>query len=88
MNFNFTKVLPKFLLLLRRQLLIPQKHHTPLRNQQRQLILLHIRQILQLQSLNLGPDIRRQVRDFGRRRKQVLLGLVGSDACVDVVSRL
>jgi hypothetical protein len=64
MDLHLAKPLPQLLLLLRRNLLVSQKDDAALSYQQCKLVPLHIRQILQLQSLNLRADIGRQVRDF------------------------
>jgi hypothetical protein len=64
MDLHLPKMLTQSLLLLRRNILISKENHTPLRNQQSQLILLLIRQILQLQTHNLRPDILCQMDDL------------------------
>jgi len=54
-------------LLFEREVLPSEKDDTTLGNQQRQLILLPVRQPAQLDPLKLGPDIRREILDRCRR---------------------
>lgn len=88
MNFNFTVPFSKLLLLLRRKVLISEKHNTSLRNKQSQFISLLISEILQLKTLNLSSDVCSQISDFSRSGQKALLRLVSSSACIDVIARL
>src|SRR6266536_5787771 len=64
MNLNLPKMFTQLLLLLRSNILISEKYHRSLSNQQCQLVFLLIRQILQLKTDNLRSDMRSQMNDF------------------------
>lgn len=88
MNFNFTVPFSKLLLLLRRKILISEKHNTSLRNKQSEFIALLIRKIFQLKTFNFSSDVGSQISDFSRSGQKALFGLVSSSACIDVIARL
>lgn len=88
MDFDLSEPFTELFLLLRREILIPEKDDTTLGNQERELILLLRVEVFELQTLDFGTDMRRQVSDFSRGTEQVLLGLVGTSASVDVFALL
>lgn len=56
-DFNLTKPLSQFLLLLGRDVLVAEEDHTPLRNEKTQFILLLVCEILELQPNNLSSNV-------------------------------
>ena len=64
MDLDFAIIFTKLLLLLGRNVLIPQKHNTPLSDEQGKLVSLVIRQVLQLDPFDLGANVRSQVCHF------------------------
>lgn len=84
MNFNFTKVLAQLFLLLWREILVSEKHHTAFRNQESQLISLLVCQVFELQPDNLGSNMAGQVYDFFGRAQERLLLWVGASSGVDI----
>lgn len=70
MHFNLTEILPQRPLLLGREILIPEEHHTPLGNQQRKLILLLVGEVLKLEPDDLRPDMPGEMDDLLRRPKE------------------
>jgi hypothetical protein len=83
MNMQFPKILSKFLLFLRPnvlEILAAENNHSTLRNQQSQLVLLCITELAQLETLDFGSDSGSKV--YGRDIwiigcKEVRLGFVG-----------
>lgn len=74
MNVETTEVLAEFLLLLRSdilEVLVSEDHHTTLGYQQRELILLDVRQLGQLKPSDLSADTRCQ---FGGLHVRIVLG--------------
>lgn len=64
MHLDLAVIFSQVQLLLRAQVLIPEEYYATLRNQQCQLVLLLVRQILELQTDNLSTDMCSQVLDF------------------------
>lgn len=64
MDFDLTVPLSELLLLLWGDVLVPEEHDTPLRNQQTKLVFLLVREILELKTNNLRADVCSQVNDF------------------------
>jgi hypothetical protein len=69
MNFDLSVPLPKFLLLLRRKVLVSEKDNTSFRNQQSKFITLLIGKILQLQAFNLSSDVCSKISQFCSSRQ-------------------
>lgn len=94
MNMQSSKILPKLFLPLRTnvfEILVPKYHHPSLRNQQRQLVLLRIAQLRQLQAPDLCTDARRESAYADVRvicSQQVRLLLVRIKAAVVMLERL
>lgn len=84
MNLDLAIVLAQLLLVLRRQVLVAEEDDAALGDQESQLVALLVRQVLQLQALNLRPNVCRQIRHLGGRPQQVLLGLVGTGAGIHI----
>ncbi len=84
MDLNLAKVLAQLLLLLRRDVLVAEEDDAALGDQQRQLVALHVGQILELQAFDLSADVRGQMRHARRRPEQVLLAPVCPRARVHV----
>lgn len=82
MNLNLAEMFSKAQLCLRREILIPEEDDTPLGDEQRKLVPLLVIKILELDALDLGPDVGGQVRHLGRRREERLLLLVSPGAGV------
>ncbi len=73
------------------EVLVAENHHASLGYQKRQLVLLAVAQIAQLETPDLGPDPRRDRRDghIGiPRREEMGFGLVGEGALVHNIERL
>lgn len=67
MDMQTTKVLPKLLLLLQPdvlEVLVSEHDHASLRHQERELVLLGIGELRELESFNLGPDPGCQTNDL------------------------
>lgn len=84
MDFHLPKMLSQFSLLLGTNVLVAEENHTPLRNQQGKLVSLLTGEVFELEPLDLRPDVRSQVSDFGRGRQEGALGSVGTSACLGV----
>lgn len=82
MDVEPTKVLAKLLLLLDAdvlEVLAPEHNHPPFRDQQRQFVLLVVRQLGELKAGNLRSNTWSELRDFDVRvaqSEEVRLGLV------------
>lgn len=85
MNLGHAVVFTKIKLLLRRDVLVAEEDDAPLGDEQRELVLLLVREVLELQALDLGTDVRRQVRHLGGGREQGALGLFGPRAGILVL---
>lgn len=86
MNLNFTKVLSKFKLLLRAEILVTEEHDAALGDQKREFVSLLVGQVFELQADDLGADVRGQVLDFFGGGEEGGFVLVGARAGVDVFS--
>lgn len=84
MDLGHAVVLAQLELLLRRQVLVPEEDDAALGDEQGELVLLLVGEVLELQALDLGADMRREVGDLGGGREQRRLGLVGPRAGVVV----
>lgn len=84
MNLDLTEPLPQRPLLLRGEVLVPEEDDAPLGDEQGELVLLRVGEVLELEALDLGADVRREVRHLGRGPEEGLLVLVGARARVDV----
>lgn len=76
MNFDFSEPLPKFFLLLRREVLIAEEYHAPLGDQQSQFVPLLRGEVFELKPFDFRPDVGSQIRHLLGRGEQILLGLV------------
>lgn len=85
-NLNFTKVLSKFKLLLRAEILVTEEHDAALGDQKREFVSLLVGQVFELQADDLGADVRGQVLDFFGGGEEGGFVLVGARAGVDVFS--
>lgn len=75
MDMQRSKIPPKFLLFLNPnvlKVLVPEDHHTPLGNEQRQLVLLEVVELRELQAADLGAD---DGRELGHLEVRVLLAI-------------
>lgn len=75
-NLGLAIPLAQLQLLLGGEVLVPEEDDAALGNQESQLVTLDIRQVLELQTLDLSANVDSQVRHLGRGRQKVLLGLV------------
>ena len=71
---------------LRREVLVAQEDDAALGDQQRQLVLLLVAQLRELQAVQLRADVRGQVHHFRRGGEEGAFGAVGAAAGVDVLS--
>lgn len=84
MNLHFAIIPSQLKLLLRAQVLVAEEHDTPLSDQQGELVSLLVSEIFELETNDLGADVRCQVLDFLRSREQGSLLGVGASAGIDV----
>jgi len=84
MDLHLAKMLSQLLLLLRREILISEENNGPLGNEQGQLVLLLIREVLQLQPHNLRANVAGQVDDLLGSTEQRALRLVRSGSGIYV----
>lgn len=77
MDLRLAIVLPKLQLLLGREILVAEEDDAALGDEQRELVALLVRQILELQALDLRPDVHRQAGDLGGGGQERRLRLVG-----------
>lgn len=88
MNVQRPKVPPKLLLPLNPnvlEVLVAEDHHAPLGDEQRELVLLRIAELRELQAADLGADDGCELGYLQGRvfsRQEVWLGLVGCSAAV------
>lgn len=86
MDLDFAIVLAQLQLLLRAKVLVAKEHNTPLGNHKRELVSLLVAEVFELQTDDLGPDVRVQVLDFFRSGEEGGLFRVCSRAGVDVLT--
>jgi len=84
MDLDLTKVLSQLLLLLGRDILVPEKDNAPLCNQQAQLIPLLVGKVLQLQAHDLRSNVPCEMDDLLRGREQGFLLWVSASRRVNM----
>lgn len=84
MNLDLAQPFSQRPLLLWSQVLVAEEDDAPLGDEQGELVLLRVGEVLELEALDLGADVRREVGHLGRGAEERLLGLVGAGARVGV----
>ena len=87
-DLNLSIMLAKLFLLLRRKILVTEKDNASLCDQERQFVSLLRAQVLQLQTVNFGTDVSREIFDFACSFEERLLGRVDflcSGSCIIVL---
>ena len=85
-DFHLTIVFAKLQLRLRAQILVSEEHDAPLGDQQRQLVLLLVGQVLELQADDLCPDVRSQMNNFFGCREQSLFCWICTRPSIEVLA--